>query len=312
MAPYAGDSYSQGTGLMPSFVKAMKLIMQSKTPLFTELKESKAVQRTHTWYFDRVASPTADNVKAEGIATVPAAPDDITEGTNYCAIYNRSYGVSGTQEATSFKSIANYLAYQKERAMKQLAMDIEYGLTLGAGASGASATARQMYGLYYWAVTSSYVTASSAATTGTYSSFATSTGEQSLNVALARQNSASPIDEPNFMLVSPLTKIMINRWTSTNTRWIAAGEKKLVATIGIYESSVGIIEVMMSNIVDYGMSASTANILGGNLDTLYLAWLRRPFSEPLAKTGDYTAFQCVAEGTLEARNPYAFFSLILS
>ena len=283
MAAAAGNTYTNSTGMMPSFVKAMKLIMQSKTPLFTDLKESKAVQKLHEFYYDRIANPTADNVAIEGEVTTVSAPLDISMGTNYCAIYKRAYGVSGTQEATSFKSIANYLAYQKERAMKQVAMDIEYGLVNGTVASGASGTARAMNGLVAWANTASASTATASSAT-----FGSATGELAFNTLLAAQYANTPIDEPNFVLISPTNKIQLNKWTSTNTRWVPAGDKKLVATIGIYESSFGTIEVFLHNLV------GNAYVVGGNMDTLYLAWLRRPFSEPLAKTGDFTQVQVVA------------------
>jgi len=300
MAATAGNTYSQSTGMMPSFVKAMKLIMQAKTPLFTELKESKAVQKLHEFYYDQISTPTADNTAVEGEVTTVASPSDISMGTNYCAIYKRAYGVSGTQEATSFKSIANYLAYQKERAMKQVSMDIEYGLLNGSSASGASATARKMNGLIAWANTASASTATASSAT-----FGSATGETALNTVLAAQYLQTPIDEPNFLLISPANKILLNKWTSTNTRWIPAGDKKLVATIGIYEGVFGVIEVFLHAMI------GNSYVAGGNMDTLYLAWLRRPFSEPLAKTGDFTQFEVVAEGTLEVRNPYALFCLTL-
>ena len=190
--------------------------------------------------------------------------------------------------------------------MKQTAMDIEYGLTKGASASGTSAVARAMNGLAYWCSASGQTVTAASAT------FGTSTGEAALNFALAAQFQASPIDEPNFLLISPYNKILLNRWTSTNTRWVSAGDKKLVATIGIYESSFGVIEVYISNILANTNGTQDLAVYGGNMDTLSIAWLRKPFSEPLAKTGDFTAFQVVAEGTLQVSNPYALFNIDLN
>jgi hypothetical protein len=297
MADLVANTYNQATGMKDSFLDQMRLVAKDKTPLFTMLPTSSAVQRTHTWYYDVITTPNAQNKAVEGSISDTDETADFSEGTNYCQIVKVEYAISGTQAATDYKGIGNYVAYQKSRAMKSAAIATEYALTNGTGATGASATAREMRGMAYWA------TAQNTAT-GEASAFGTSTGQGVLDSVLKAIYEDG--EEANMVLLSPTNKALIDGWTNKNTRYQDITKTTLTNLIDVYRSSFGTVEMVMSTV------AGDTNVYAFDKALLYVAYLRRFKSEDLAKTGDRIPFHVIGEMTMECRNPNGTGAVILS
>jgi hypothetical protein len=177
--------------------------------------------------------------------------------------------------------------------MKMLANDIEYALVINATqASGATGTARTMYGILGYISTN-------------YTTGATGTGTGSLTETIFNdclQKIWAQGGYPATALTGAFNKRKISGWT-TNTRNVQADAKKLTASVDIYQSDFGTIAIRLHHILhDYNASASNGTIIIlGDMDLWKKAWLRPVKKEELARTALARLFVISAELTLESR-----------
>jgi hypothetical protein len=292
-----GDSYTQSTGIENSWVKTVRMISEEKRPLIKILKTTKATQRLHQWFYESEGTISSNNKSVEGATTTPSAPTDMTSGTNWCQIVKTSYAVSGTQIATNYNGIKDYLAHQMKLALKRNARDVEYALEVGAGNAGASATEREVKGLSAWCVAqNSYNCTSNAINT--------STGEAALNDVM--QAIMEDGEEANTVLLSPTNKKYVSAWTNSNTKYQDRSLTKLKNLISVYESDFGTVEFYISTMV------GDTNILVFDREAVKIAYLRPTFKQNLAITGDNVPFQIITEMTLEVLNPNATGAVIIN
>lgn len=241
----------------------------------------------HEWQTDSLAAPTA-NAVIEGDSTTAGAVSPTTRVTNYCQILKKAWQVSGTQEAVKKAGRSSEIDYQKLKAMKELARDIEYALIVNtAAASGASATARQMKGIAGWIATN--------VTTGT------GTGNEALTETMLNDNLQliwAQGGMPSTILAGAFQKRTISGFT-TNTREVSAEAEKLVRTVSVYQSDFGDMQVRLHQ--QMHATYSKRLIILGDMSLWVKAWLRPVVDEELAKTSDSRLFQAIAELTLESR-----------
>ena len=105
--------------------------------------------------------------------------------------------------------------------------------------------------------------------------------------------------DPRVILVSPAQKKKIDGFTGVATRFTDVGRAAQASIIGaanLYVSSFGQHQVIMHRYM------RTSVVLCLDPDFWAVAFLRRPFREELAKTGDGTKHQMLAEYGLVARN----------
>ena len=295
-----GNSYEQSTGIENSWVKAVRMVVKDKSPLLKNLKTAKADQRLHQWHYDTAAKPTSNVGAVEGASTTTIAPDNLSYGQNWCQIVKTAYAVSGTQVATSYNGIEDYLAYVTKKAMKKHGLDLEYALEVGTGNAGnitaTASTAREVKGLSAWCVAQN-----TAGQTGT--NFAGTAGEVALNDVLE----AIVLDgeEANSVLLSTLNKRRVSNWTESNKRYDNA-EKKKVSVVSVYESDFGTVTFYTSTMV------GDANVCVYDSEAIEIAYLRPTFKQNLAITGDNVPFQVISEATLVVKNPNATGAVILA
>jgi hypothetical protein len=247
----------------------------------------RADARRHEWQTDVLAAPAANAViegdDATNVAVVPTA-----RVANSCQIVRKVYQVSNTQEAVSKAGRASEIDYQSMKNMKELARDIEYALVINsAEVTGASATARQLKGLLGWIATN--VTTGSATTNETLT-------ESMLNDNL--QLIWAQGGFPTHVLAGAFQKRTISGFT-TNTREVAADEKKLVKAVDIYKSDFGDLQIRLHQILN--TTAPEKLIILGDMGLWVKAWLRPIVREELAKTGASRKYMIEAELTLESR-----------
>ena len=297
MANVSGESYTNDVGIENSWVKTVRMIVKDRAPLLKILETSKATQFLHQWQYDSVAKPSSNNASIEAAETTTAAPADLTNGLNWCQIVKTAYAVSGTQVATNYNGIKDYLAYQRKKAMKKNGLDFEYALEVGTGLVGDATTAREVKGLSTWCTGQN-------STTATTTTFNTSAGEEALNSVL--QAIYEDGEEANTVILSPANKKKVSNWTNSNTKYQDRSEKKLMNLISVYESDFGTVEFYISTMI------GDANVCVFDREALKIAYLRPTFSQDLAITGDFVPFQIITEGTLEVLNPDATGAVVIS
>ena len=124
--------------------------------------------------------------------------------------------------------------------------------------------------------------------------------ESSLKLAL--EGAWQTGGDPNTILVSPTQKKVIDGFTGVATRFVDVNrgdEASIVGAANFYVSSFGNHRVVMHRYM------RTSVVLCIDPQYWAVSFLRRPFSEQLAKTGDATKHSILAEYGLVARNPSA-------
>ena len=266
----------------------------------------------HEWLKDSLAA-AASNTALEGEEasfTTLASP---TRVGNHCQITKKTFLVSGTLEAVAKAGRSTESARQTVRKMRELKNDMEYAIVRGQGsAAGDVASARVSAGMEAWISTNQKFAATStggtatgfsngivaAAGTATESSCSEGVFKSALTASWTQGGDARTI------LCNSSTKQIIDGFSGIVTRNInmVSGQNSQAQIIGaanVYVSSYGVHTVMLHRHVRAG------SILCLDSDYWAVAMLRNPFMEQLAKTGDGTKYQMLAEWTLVSRNEAA-------
>jgi len=315
------SSYSVGSGggIREDLEDVIWDLFPADTWAVSNLDKVNASNTQHEWLGDSLAS-AAGNTQLEG--------DDATFGTivnparynAYQQISRKTFLVSGTLEKVKKAGRRSEVARTAMKYMRELKRDMEYALTTNqASTAGGAATARATGGMESWigATTASssaatrvvLATSTASATTGPIASGTAGTAptdgsttgaltESALKLAL--EGAWAQGGDPNTLLVSPTQKKVIDGFSGVATRFIDVNKGEQASIVGaanFYVSSFGNHRVVMHRYM------RTSVVLC--LDPQYWAcsFLRRPFSEQLAKTGDGTKHQILTEFGLVARNP---------
>ncbi|RMD45744.1 MAG: phage head protein [Aquificota bacterium] len=258
-------------------------IAPTETPLYSMFGKTTAKSTYHEWLEDDLNPPGA-NAKVEGAAFTIDTPTTRVRKGNYTQIFSKGYGVSGTQEAVLKAGIKSEIAYQMAKAMKEIARDVEYAIINNAAANAGSATvARQMGGIQ------AFVSTNVLANAGTPRPLTETLLNDGLQMAWEAGGS------PDVVVVNGTNKRTISGFTAGLTKEIAAKDKRLVASVDVYESDFGLVRVVANR----WMPANKVFILEkSRFKTAYL----RPFKqEEVAKTADKVERVVVGELTLEVR-----------
>lgn len=243
--------------------------------------------RYHEWQTDTLADAAA-NAIVEGVDTDAAALTATTRTGNYTQILNKTFRVSNTQEAVNKAGRGSEYAYQMAKKMKELARDIEYALVNGTGNSGASGTARTLKGVL------SFITTNVETGTGTGAEALTETMYNDL-----LQTIYDAGGNPDVTYANGWQKRKISAFSTPSTRNIDAGDKKLVASVDVYESDFG----LQTIVLDRYMTTSVVAAL--EEDKWKVGFLRGVQHKPLPDNGGGPKGQIETEVTLEARNEAA-------
>ena len=248
----------------------------------------KATATLHEWQTDALDA-AFQNAVTEGNDAAASAIAATARVTNTCQILQKAFTISGTQEAINKAGRDSEIAYQTAKKMKELARDVEYALVINATSSaGSSNNARLLKGMDGWISTNcTYGGASVGA------SVTLSVGQ--LNDCLQTIWAAG--GKPRYVLCGAFQKRQVSSF-STNTREIAAGEKKLVQAVDVFLSDFGELVIKLHHQINTTIPAKM--LILGDMDHWNKAWLRPIKRTELAKTGDATKFQMIAELTLES------------
>jgi hypothetical protein len=276
----------------------------------SNLDKTTATGVNHEIMLDTLAAAGA-NAQLEGDdASYTTLVNPVRVG-NYCQIFRKTFMVSGTQEVVSKAGRSKEATRQSMKKMRELKNDIEYALVRNQGSTaGLYASARLLGSMESWITQQTKATTTAAAASaGWQTSIVTAPvdgsttgplGETELKTAL--QSAWAAGGNVTTILVGPTQKNRIDTFSGIATRFIEANPRQQTAIMGaanLYKSSYG-----THNIVLHRHVRSSVVLC---LDPEYWAvsYLRRPFMEKLAKTGDAEKYQMVAELTLESRNANA-------
>ena len=265
-------------------------ISPNETPILTMAKERSAKQTLHEWADYYETAPSAVSKSIEGNDATFADLSTPTRKNNVCQIVTENFAVSETELAVDTVTPQDAYNMQKGFAMRRWKNKFEYSLLRATKASGASGVEREMGGLLQFATVEGKTTVRASGTSLSSTEF----GDMV-------QDSYDVTDSAivDLILATAKTKRDISKFTASNTRNIAASDKRLVDSITVYESDFGIHEIMTHR---YMPTNSISGVKKSNLGT---AWLRKPKHVELAKTGDSMKGQIVGEGTLEVMSARA-------
>lgn len=273
-------------------------ISPTTTPLLNMAAKSKATNTLHEWQTQDLAAAVTNNAQAEGDNASAKSVTPTTRLNNRTQISTKTVIVSGTQQAMNPAGRKDELAYQLSLASLELKRDMESSLTQ----LDVTATApRQARGLVGWVVdnvdnnggTLASYTGNTGRTTGTQRAFT----EAQLKNVLQKIYTAG--GDPDTVMVGPSAKQTFSTFSGNATRFDKSEDSKLVASIDVYVSDFGTLNVVPNRF----QAARDVFILQS--DKLAVAYLR-PFSTiELATTGDAQQRELVVEYTLECRAPKA-------
>ena len=272
------------------------------TPFLTGIPATKAEAVLHEWQRDALTA-AATNAVLEGD---DATTDTITATvrlSNTCQISDKVPRVTGTQEVVNKAGRRSELAYQVVKMTKELRRDMETDLvgTNNAEVTGESTIARE-YGNYdAWINTNVSLGAggsngslgNTARTDGTQRAFT----EDLLKTVL--RNCFDAGGDPEWIMVGSFNKQVASGFTGNATRMKTAEDNKLMASIDIYQSDFGDLEIIPNRF----QRARDCLVVQKNMWAV--AYLRPVSMVNLAKTGDSERRQVIVEYTLEARNEAA-------
>jgi len=286
--------------LKEDVVNAITTISPVDTPMTSHRQRSRAISVVHIAPYDTLAARTTVGA-TEGASWTDTAVTTPVRAVNYCQIWRKDWGISGTAEAVARYGMTSPYRYYLEKALKELANNVERSLLTGVANIGTSSASPIRYagGLAATDSTNGGVLAAtqfyapSSATTFTQARF-----ETLLQYAWGQGAT------PDEVYVGPYMKReTLLKWT-VNTRNVEADENALYGNVDVFDSFVGKTRWYLTrDLTDTSVSNQYNTIAAIQGDLFRFAVLREE-NIPLQRQGDQLRGTIITEGTLECRNPY--------
>jgi hypothetical protein len=286
-------------------------VSPTETPFITAAKKGKSTATNHEWLIDELEDP-ADNAHIEGDDAAPVDAASRTRLGNYTQIFKKHAVVTGTQERVlKGGGVKSEMAYQVSRRMKAMKRDAERAMigVANAKVAGNDTTPRELGSFESYMEAGTYLGgAGFAAPSGNGVDAGTpGTGraltEDILKGALEALWNNSGGNENVQAICGSHVRGVISTFTAASTRYVTTDDKKLVASIDVYDGDFHTVTVTPDRYSD-----PTSLFL---LDSEYVqvADLRSVSTKDLAVTGDSTRKEVVWETTLEICNPEAHIQI---
>lgn len=290
------QAYSYDDGMLrEDLLDLITNLTPQETQLFSGLGTADAKSIRHEWGKDTLDT-VGTNAKVEGASSTGRALTNPARLINYTQIMEKVYQVSDTEKAVQSAGFEDRMSYEAEKAMKSLANDAEFALMRGSLVCGTGSAARQLQGVKNW-FTSNVYTAPSGV----------SLSETMLNDYF--QNVWNQGTQVNAVYAPMRLKRRISSFTAANKLTVNtnAVERRVVNAVDIYQADAAQnVELYPHRYVQVS-GDTNFDMVGLNKDMFKVAYLRRPVTEPLAKTGDAQTERIVTELTLECHHEDAGF-----
>ncbi len=286
-------------------------VSPTETPFITAIKKNKATATAHDWLTDRLEDP-AVNAHIEGDDAAPVSVAPRKRLSNYTQIFKKHAVVTGTQE-TVLKGggVKSEMAYQVARRLKAIKRDAEKAMigTATAKVVGDDSTARKMGSFQSYMEGASFQGgAGFAAPAGNGVDIGTAGTSRALTEGIFKNALQALWDQSGgneniIAIVGAHNRTVISGFTGSATRYVSTEDKKLVASIDVYDGDFHTVTVTPDRFSD-----PTSCFL---IDPEYAAVsdLRPVFSKDLAVLGDSMRKEIVWECTLEICNPLAHMQI---
>jgi hypothetical protein len=273
----------------------------------TNLDAVDAESTNHEWLLDNLAAASS-NIQLEGDDDAYTTLVSPTRVNDYCQNFKKTFIVSGTQEKIKKAGRSKEAARESIKKMRELKNDIEFTIVRNqASSAGGAATGRSMASMESWITQQTKATSTaSAATTGFSSSVVVAPSDGTTTGALteavlktALSSSWAQGGNPSVILTGAVQKAVIDTMAGIATRFVDVGKTNQATITGsanLYVTSYGTHKVVLHRHV------RSSVVLCLDPDLWGLAYLRRPFMEKMAKTGDADKYAIRAELTLVCRN----------
>ena len=282
-------------------------VSPTETPFITATKKGSATGTAHDWLTD-VLEDAADNAHIEGDDAAPQDAAPRARLSNFTQILKKHAVVSGTQEKVlKGGGIKSEMAYQVARRLKAMKRDAEKAMvgTPNAKVAGNDTTAREIGSFESYMTSDTYfggaafaAPAGNGADVGTAGT-ARAIDETILKNALEALWNNSGGNENIQAICGSHVRGVISTFTGSATRYVTTEDKKLVASIDVYDGDFHTVTITPDR-----YSAADSIFL---LDSEYVKTcdLRGVSTKDLAVTGDSQRKEIVWEVTLEVCNPLA-------
>ena len=210
-------------------------ISPDETPLMTKFGTSKVTGMTHSWLTDSLGAPKQNAVlETAEFGTTEATPR--VKLSNDIQIFMRDCDVSDSQEAVLKAGVKSEMAYQMQKVMKMIALDVEYAIVNNSTRrAGTSVVAGLMGGVPYFNDVN--------VLDGTAHAGEEELTEELLNDAI--QLAWSKGGTPDICVVSGANKRIISGFTGNADRQRSADSTKIKQIVDIYESDFGMVNMVL-------------------------------------------------------------------
>ena len=196
---------------------------------------SKVTGMTHSWLTDSLGEPKANAVlETAEFGTTEATPR--VKLSNYIQIFMRDCDVSDSQEAVLKAGVKSEMAYQMQKTMKMIALDVEYAIVNNDTAvQGTSVVAGKFGGVPYF----NDVNVLDGQDHGGVDALT----EELLNDAI--QEAWKKGGTPDICVVSGANKRIISGFTGNADRQRSADSTKIKQIVDVYESDFGLVNTVL-------------------------------------------------------------------
>jgi hypothetical protein len=247
------------------------------------------------YFREKTLDTTEDISQVEGSETTEFQQSSRIAKNNFCEIFKKAVSVSGTAQASSVTGIADMYTSEMADRLIELKVNLEKAITNGVKNDGsATPFKRHMDGLFSFVDAGNKVTAMDVTPTQT---------DFKNTVKKLWDNGLG--SNGYVCLANADTKEIIDGFYNAQYNYNApTGEFGLVANK--INTNFGNVDLMLDRHIPEG------KLIVFDPNYVRLGFLRTPFSEVLAKTGDNVKGQVIAEATLKVLNGKALATLSLA
>ncbi len=294
----------QAIGNREDLADAIYNVTPYETPLLSMAKKTKATATLHEWQTEALGAVDSNNAVIEGDDAANDAVTATARVVNHIQISDKVVGVTTIQQVVDKAGRKDELAHQLINKGLELRRDMETIMTQNqARVVGAAGTAQKLRALEGWyatndnrGATGADGTATTAATDGTQRNFTEALFKAVVNLIYTNAS----IGPNMFVMAGPANRSNLSSQLSGGgTKFYRMEDKKLVATISVYDSDFGALKLIPNRF----QRDRTMHFI--NPEYIAVSFLERFREQDLAITGLAVRKQIWASYTLEVRNEAA-------
>ena len=290
-------------GNRESLADAIYNISPAETPFISAIGKGKAYSVYEEWQTDALTA-AANNKVEQGNESSAVAITATTRVGNRTQISEKTYAVTGTQEAVNKAGRSSEVSYQDAKKMVELKRDLEFAaLQNGSFTAAASGTPGQARGVLGWIATNTTKGTGAAADPIISSNTAPVDGTQvALTEAMLKtiaQKCWEQGGDPTMYFVPSAQRATVSAFTGSATKFLDTEKKTVYGTVEVYVGDFGRYSIVNSR----QQRARECFLI--QPDMWSLLTLRPMTGKDLAVTGDSKKRLINTEWTLKCNNEAA-------